>query len=495
MKSGPLARLIHLTAEVFPRGARGWAACLACLVIAIGSLPDAAWGQYSGGYSRPSAGGVKSFSTPSRRPAIGGSGGYTRRPPAAPAFGGSSPGDRAMSRSRSSEALRDYRASQRPPETYARRPPAASDRGWGPSFGWGPVAPRRPPAWGGWWGRAPAGQQFPGSGILTTVALWAALNALSSSGAAEYFHANRNDPVYREWRQEAERAAARDPEVAAKLAELDARLAQLERERASAPAETPARPAPAAPEEGSWSIWGIVFVGAGVLVLFVLWRRRSAGPGTAPGNAPGLTGSAASRFRVGMVLPVDPSPFLLAAGLTKVGPPDESGTISVEAVGLLRYGDIVLHRLYLPGGRAFFQLHLGPDGRPDECRYFSVIDEVVPADPQEWGFWLDPAEGLIGWPSFQTKDGKLYGRVWAPGGTRIPPRQIEETRQHLDRVDRRRLQAMLYGAPSGGAPPAPDTEYILVSAIEAEGQAWVEIDAGIDINPAALNLPSVPLAN
>ena len=41
---------------------------------------------------------------------------------------------------------------------------------------------------------------------------------------------------------------------------------------------------------------------------------------------------------------------------------------------------------------------------------------------------------------------------------------------------------------------APQTEYILVSAIEATGQAWVEIDAGIDINPAALTLPSVPLA-
>ena len=41
---------------------------------------------------------------------------------------------------------------------------------------------------------------------------------------------------------------------------------------------------------------------------------------------------------------------------------------------------------------------------------------------------------------------------------------------------------------------APETEYIMVNAIEIEGQAWVEIDAGIDINPAALNLPGVPLA-
>ncbi len=56
------------------------------------------------------------------------------------------------------------------------------------------------------------------------------------------------------------------------------------------------------------------------------------------------------------------------------------------------------------------------------------------------------------------------------------------------------MQAMLYGAPTGGTTPAPPTEYVLVSAIEAAGQAWIEIDAGIDINPAALTLPSVPLA-
>jgi hypothetical protein len=397
-----------------------------------------------------------------------------------------------MSRSRSSEALRDYRASQRPVDSYARRSPAEADRG--PGGGWGFATPRRPSSWGGWWGGPSARRSFPGSGIVTTIALWAALNALTSSPAqAEYFYANRNDPVYRDWREEAERVAARDPEVAAKLAELDRRLAQLD----TRPAETrpPPPSPPGAPEGSSWSLWGILFVVGGVVVLVWLWRRRAAAPRAGPsGAAPGLSGSTESRFRVGMVLPVDPAPFLLAAGLTKIKPPEESGTISVEAVGLLRYGDVLLHRLYLPGGRAFFQLHLGRDGRPDECRYFSVLDEVMPADPQEWAFWLDPAQGLIGWPSFQTKDGKLYGRVWGPGETRIPPRDIEETRQHLDRVDHRRMQAMLYGAPSGGTPPAPENEYILVSAIEADGQAWIEIDAGIDINPAALSLPSVPLA-
>jgi hypothetical protein len=47
---------------------------------------------------------------------------------------------------------------------------------------------------------------------------------------------------------------------------------------------------------------------------------------------------------------------------------------------------------------------------------------------------------------------------------------------------------MLYAASTGAPAPAPETEYILVAAAEASGRAWVEIHAGIDINPAALSL-------
>jgi hypothetical protein len=456
------------------------------------SLPDLAWGQSSsGGYARPGGGYTSGYSASSRRAPIASSGGYSRRSYSGPAYTGNSPGDRAMSRSVSSQALRDYQAAQRSAATYARRPPSSSG-----GRGWGSVAERRPPVWGGQQsGGRIAREASPGAGLLTGVALWAALNSLSSPGQATFFHNNRYDPEYVQWRQEADREAAKDPELAAKLAQLDARLAQLEgqpRNPSTAPTETRGGPAPASPESGSRFVWPVLFIGIAVLVLLSLWRRRAARPATAA-LAPGLLGTAATRFRVGMTLPVDRSPFLLAAGLTKVEPSAESGLISVEAVGLLRDGNVLLHRLYLPGGRAFFQLHLGSDGRPDECRYFSVLDEVAPANDQEWGFWLDPAQGMIGWPSFQTKDSKVYPRVWAPSGTRIAPRKFEETRQYLDRVEQRQMQAMLYGAPTGGIPPAPATEYILVSAIEAAGQAWVGIDAGIDINPAALTLPSISL--
>jgi hypothetical protein len=458
--------------------------CLCCLLVLDG--PDRAWGQYSsGGYSRSGSGSGYGYGAPSRRVPVSSSGGYSRRSYSGSGYNTGSSGDRAFSRSMSSQALRDYQSAQRYADTSARRPPAYAG-----AFNGAADTPRRPSLWGG--PRAPAGLAAPGSGPLTAMALWAALNSLSSPSSAAYFHNYQNDPGYMQWRRDADREAADNPTLAAKLGQLDGQLAQMEGRPRNPPAPAPVRTAPAK-AEGIGFMWPVLFVGIAVLLLLWLWRRRMAHPSTAAAG-PGLTGSAATRFRVGMTMPVDPSPFLLAAGLTKVQPPEGSGMISVEVVGLLRDDAVLLHRLYLPGGKTFFQLHLGADGRPDECRYFSRLDEVTPADGQEWGAWLDPTEGMIGWPSFQTKDGKIYGRVWAPSDSRVAPRKMEETLQLVDHVEQRQLQAMLYGGATSGAPPAPETEYILVSAIEAAGQAWVQIDAGIDVNPVALTLPSVPLA-
>jgi len=241
---------------------------------------------------------------------------------------------------------------------------------------------------------------------------------------------------------------------------------------------------------GSGFVWVVLFVAVVVFLLLWLARRRSA---LRPSAAPALAGSAVTRFRVGQTIPLDPAPFLLAASTTKVQPPTGDGMISVEAVGLLEDAGMQLNRLYLPGRGAFFQLHLGADGAPDECRFFSRLDEVTPASQAEWGEWLEPAQGMIGWPAFQTKDGQTYDRAWGPGQSRIPPRQQSETIQTLGAVTRRQLQAMLYARMTGAAPPAPGSEYVLVAAVEEGGQAWVEIHAGIDVNPASLTLPPVPL--
>jgi hypothetical protein len=439
------------------------------------SLPAAfAQARSSGGYSRPSAGGSSSYS--SRRPSTygGGSGsfgggGYGR--PSTPSYGysGGSAGDRAVSRQGSSQALQDYQNAQRRPS---------------PSYGWGSGAVQPPPqvdrrpspsyGWGGW-GAPPASS---GSGVVNTLLLWTLLNSLSRPGNADYFRNNQNDPTYRQWRQEAEARASTDPAVADKLRELDAQLA--------APRQAPSPSA----GSGDGLLWLVLFVGGGVLVLLWVARRRAAARGGGGGDS--VASPAAAGLRVGMTFTLDPTPFVLAGGVTKVQPP-AGGTTSAEAVSSLRDGRTVLYRLYLPGRQTFMQIHAAPGGAVDECRYFSHIDEVTPADGQEWGFWLDPIQGMIGWPEFQTKDGKTYGRAWLPGSSRVAPRAMEEALQALGGVTRRRLQMMLYAAPTEAAPPAPATEYILVAAVQEAGQAWVEIHAGIDINPAALSLPSVPL--
>ncbi len=423
-------------------------------------------GGYGGLDRRPTLGGGYS------RPSVSGSSGFS----ASHSYGG----DRAISRRSSGQALQDYRASQVPPPSAASRYPSTGG-------GWSPAAPSRRPEPSGWGGVRP---RF---GAWDAVLAWSLLSSLSRPGNAAYFQDNRNSPGYQEWRGEAERRAAGDPAVAQKLAELDALMTQAKAQPSSAhggPTES----------SGAGIVWIVVIIGGAVLVGLWVMRRRLApaggGAGTVAPPPPGLGGSAASRFRVGMTIPLDQSPFLLAAGSTKVKPPPESGgMISIEAVGLVSDGLAALHRLYLPGRELFFQLHLGPDGTPDECRYFSLLDQITPSSAEDWGFWLDPAQGMIGWPQFQTKDNKVYDRVWGPGASRVPPRQQEETVQDLNGATQRKLQAMLYGAPTGAAPPAPETEYVLVCAVEQGGQAWVEVHAGIDINPASLTLPAVPLSS
>lgn len=191
-----------------------------------------------------------------------------------------------------------------------------------------------------------------------------------------------------------------------------------------------------------------------------------------------------SRFRVGMPVVTDLSPFILAAGAIRVTPPEARTTVA--AIGRLDTAGLV--RLHLDDRKGLFQLHLLPDGSPDECRYFSLFDEVAPADAAEWEVWLNPAEGLIGWPEFQTRDGKIYSRIWSPGTAKVAPVAVAEEITSAEGTETIRLQSMLYGAPTGLPAPAPPTEYILVSAVERAGQAWIELRAGIDINPATLEL-------
>jgi hypothetical protein len=500
-----LACLLLATPAPLPVASLGGALMGALAAASVLVAPDSASARTSGGYSTPGGGSFGGWSA-TRRPSIGGggSGGYGL--PSAGAYGGAagsrSGGDQAISRQSGGDALRQYRA-QTPAGGYdtGSRRPSTSYGGGATGYYGATGGTYAAPQYRGWaptpaplgYGWAQPGRGF---GVWDGLMLWGLLNTLSSPGHAAFFYNNQDDPGYQAWRAQAEQASQQDAALRAKLADLDQRVADLQGQPKD-PGALPPDVRATAPARSHGSAWVVAILCVAAAVFGLLWlaRRRAAhmAGSRAPSAPAALRGSAAMRFRVGMTFPVDPTPFVLAAAATKVRGIDGGGMISVEAIGVMTDGAAALNRLYLPGREAFFLLHLGADGRADECRYFSRLDEVTPGSADEWGAWLDPAQGMIGWPRFQTKDGVLYDRVWNPGGARIAPRELTETVEDLQGVKTRKLSAMLYGRATGAAAPAPPTEYILLAAVEAGEQAFVEIHAGIDVNPASLSLPGVPL--
>lgn len=528
-------RAIALSAVLLvPQSAPGLATAAAASAAGtiVFATPTDAWarkssGSSSGGYSRPSSS-SSSSRTPSAssgysKPSSGSSGGYSipRTPSSSSSTssGSSSASDKAMSRQGSSDALKRYRDADKPATTAQ---PSTSDRGSGWSWTSGSrrgYSPSSGGSWSGWYGQrgwSPPRYASPGRGfgMWDALFLWFMLDSLTSPGHAAFFHNHQNDPGVREWRAEAERLAKDNKDLAAKLDQLDKSVAQMKGQPVDPnqlPPDVPVQVATGSTSDdtmsgvqqpaksGGFGLFWLVVVLAAVLFLLWLARRRLAARKPKEDSVPlGTIGNFVSQklsgkpyepklFRVGMTVTIDPTPFLLAAGLTKVQAP-EAGLTSIPAVGTVTSGSAVVHRLYLPDANSFFQLHLDKDGHPTECRYFTMLDEVNPADEAEWGFWLDRNEGMIGWPEFQTKDGKVYQRAWTPGASRVAPFKMREELKDVRGSKTRALDAMLYAAPTGAAAPAPDKEYILVAAVEADGQAWVEIAAGIDVSPASLSL-------
>ena len=509
------------------------ASILALLVSTAAFDADARGRSGSGGYSRPS------ISAPSRTPSIapsrpsyggGSSGGYSRpsppsgaqwapvqrTPPVARAP--QSAGDREMQRRTSVDALGEYRRQQerlKQDESRFARPSAPVQTAPRPPSGPWSQPPRydRYDDWSrartsyygsyGWSAPPYAYQSSPSFGAFDAMALWFLLDNLRRPGYADFFHNHRDDPGYQSWRSEADRLARDNAELRGKLQTLDGELAQRSgqpRDPSYVPpgmdpsiamaARGAVRPAQAPQSSGYGWLVVVVVAMAGAAVFYWLWRRRQAASAAVPGAGAAVPEADMAKFRVGMTVSVDPTPFLMAGGKLRVQSPQASasGLTSIDAVARLDSDRVSLHRLYLPGGEAFYQLHLDDQGEVDECRYFSKLDEVQPATPDEWAFWLDEREGMIGWPEFETKDGKRHGRIWSPGESKLPPVRFDETIKHLEGTSHRTHDAMLYGIDTGLTAPGPSVEYLMVAAVEGDAGARVELHVGVDINPASLSL-------
>ena len=161
-------------------------------------------------------------------------------------------------------------------------------------------------------------------GAWDALLLYGLLNSLNAPGRTTFFHDNQNDPGYRAWREDADRRARDDPALAAQLSDLDKRLAEDKEKPRNPGSPPPAVANPMSSDGGSGVVVLVVMLGAVAFAgLWYMRRRASAAARTAA--PPGLTGSRDSRFRVGMTIPVDPAPFVLAAGATKVTPRRAAG--------------------------------------------------------------------------------------------------------------------------------------------------------------------------
>ena len=202
----------------------------------------------SGGYAKPAGmapAAVPAKPSPTPAPAgVASSGGYAKPSAAAaaapavpsPAAGGF---DRGAGRQLSSQSYDRYRAEQdrfkaQPQGTltgasdYAKNPlygPNAGryrnyDQLYAERDGWRNAHPWAAPAY--------AFRSAPSFGIWDGLFLWMILDKISEPAHAAVAYNNQNDPGFQAWRAEADRLAADDAQLRAKLDALDARLASMQ---------------------------------------------------------------------------------------------------------------------------------------------------------------------------------------------------------------------------------------------------------------------------
>lgn len=515
---------------------------IATLLLSAALLTGASEAIAKGSYSRPSFSSSSSYSrpsisAPSRSSSFGSSSGYTRpslsaprptAPSAAPSRPAPSFGDRQINRSISGSALREYRERRdievNRPSMSAPRPsppsPSVASPSGQPSVpnatasgtAWSrPSAPSVPPT-----PRAPSWSNPPAPYATTTRSyggdsnswlLWWLLANQQHSSSAAWMAAHRDDANVKAWRAEAEEMARNNADLREKLDALDRRVSGLsptEVANATLPddvtaalsitrAKAQTRERPASDQEGLGLI-GWLFVlsllAAATLVILQFLRRKNPPMRTttaARSPAPPPPKTPTMRFIPGHVVQLEYAQFLLADQLKVTAPKGLTASrqeLSVTAVGEIGDNQFRLHL----GDDAFIAATIGRDGSVAEARFFSMIDEVTPETADEWGLWLSPQDGLIGFPVFETKDGVRYDRVWAPGETQAAPISVTEGVTNADLSERPYgHEMMLYARDTGLSQPAPATEFLLVSATEEGfGSAYVRLWAGIDIPTSSI---------
>jgi len=204
-------------------------------------------------------------------------------------------------------------------------------------------------------------------------------------------------------------------------------------------------------------------------------------------------------IRLNSSISLDQTHFIVYENELNMDPPGKS--CIVEAYGKADISGSVVHRFYLAdteneNNQSMLQvITSGRAGehepRVEECRLFKTLDEIFPQSEDEWGFWLDDADGYIGWHLFEDKNQTRYQRVWGEDDRdKIPPVSFSETvyfdpqGNHTTRID---STGMLYGRWINEEDNAAE---LLLLSTEAsnDDQALVHIYTGVDLIPGSFTV-------
>jgi len=153
----------------------------------------------------------------------------------------------------------------------------------------------------------------------------------------------------------------------------------------------------------------------------------------------------------------------------------------IAAYGSIDLGDgVTAHRFYDEEGQ-MLEVVTQTSKNTEEVRFFVPFDSVYPASEEEWDFWLGD-DGLIGYPSFETKEGVEYLRLWFQNtNDRVEPVELEEniiTRDFERESICVEYQCMSYGRYIGNT---DKVEYLQLSFEDTGNEASIELMLGLDL--------------
>jgi hypothetical protein len=206
-------------------------------------------------------------------------------------------------------------------------------------------------------------------------------------------------------------------------------------------------------------------------------------------------------LRIGSLVSIMSVDAILAGDQLKIKMPTQD--LMVVAYGKFDVNPFKGHRFYLSAdsGELFtLQVVTNTKGEIDDCKLFSLHDEIITND---WDFWLNERDGYIGYSVFQLKPedgGVTYFRAWdneleqvvieqnEEGNiTRIPPVELTETiygDPFAGEVRKVKLTSMLYGRDVTDSVQ----EYMMVSVAEDKDGASIQIIIGLPLEPTSIKV-------